>query len=497
MKKGNFRAKYAALIQEIDSSVDLSFDFLQNESHLRSEINDLLESLAIGDVVEDSCATYKSFSEYEHSHFLAKPKRNFEFEALNAEDFVKLRATFRQDYISNANALDESIAEVNKKPGEAAEVIDASARPTEFLQQLEYFLSRIDDYLQESVHLNTASQPPVTASVENSPDSAALVSPSAKKSAGSGRGGRGGGGAGGGGAGSKRPAGGPRSASKASSGASDVHADILGADGSTAAGAAAGESGEGHPEGGDHFPFPQPPAKKRQSGGGAASAAAAGAGGKGHHHRNEISTHLEGDGSNFSGSLLNPYASNKAKQARSHLHPVEILKALYVDLEAQGLNIYGSEAAMKQIPLKKVIEGGSDTAAASAAPVGGVSVKMEEDQSSVAAAVPSVKVESESGEPSTASADGNDTSAAAAAATAVHRSSPVLNLLSVVGGMDGSSAGAGASVSPSDDTSAAGATTSAATASAVAGAGVEATKPVAVSRAASTVSLLISVNMHY
>lgn len=99
--------------------------------------------------MEDSCATYKSFSEYEHSHFLAKPKRNFEFEALNAEDFVKLRATFRQDYISNANALDESIAEVNKKPGEAAEVIDASARPTEFLQQLEYFLSRIDDYLQE------------------------------------------------------------------------------------------------------------------------------------------------------------------------------------------------------------------------------------------------------------------------------------------------------------------------------------------------------------
>ena len=118
-------------------------------SCLISEINDLLESLTIGDVVEDSCATYKSFSEYEHSHFIAKPKRNFEFEALNADDFAKLRSMYRQDYISNANALDESIAEVNKKPSEVPEVVDANSKSSEYLQQMEFFLSRIDDYLHE------------------------------------------------------------------------------------------------------------------------------------------------------------------------------------------------------------------------------------------------------------------------------------------------------------------------------------------------------------
>lgn len=301
--------------------------------------------------------------------------------------------------------------------------------------------------------MNISNAHNVSASMEGSPDSSALLtSPASNKKAAApgGRGGRGGGGA-------KRPAAGSRSGSKS---ASDVHSDILGADAS-----AAGHQGEGegHPQE-DSFPYPGPPSKKRHSGAGVGAAAGGAAGAKGHHHhgRSEISTHLEGDGS-FSGSLLNPYASSKAKQARSHLHPVEILKALYVELEAQGLDIYGSDKAMTQIPLRKVIEREQQQTGSGVA-----AVKMEED-------TPAVQVKTEGGEGMEGAAA--DPSDAAAAATAAHRSSPVLNLLSVVGGQ-------------ADVTTAAASEPSSTSAAATAAPqGVEA-KPVAVSRAASTVSLV-------
>ncbi len=112
----------------------------------RSEIVDLLDSLTTSDIIEDSCATFKSFSEFEHSQYQAKPRRNFEFDLLTNEDFDLLRKCFRQDFAPDANALDLSI------DGEKRIILTENDKvivKSEKLLQFERLLASIDDHLIE------------------------------------------------------------------------------------------------------------------------------------------------------------------------------------------------------------------------------------------------------------------------------------------------------------------------------------------------------------
>ncbi len=78
------------------------------------------------------------------------------------------------------------------------------------------------------------------------------------------------------------------------------------------------------------------------------------------------------DDANYSGALaagngaavggVNPYASNRKTLSRSAVPPLDVLKALFVELEAAGLRIYAPEEAMHSMRVSLLPEG-ADSAA--------------------------------------------------------------------------------------------------------------------------------------